>query len=200
MLFRSDGHRTAKRLVPAIRGMVEALGVDPDQDLDVVAAQCAALHPAFALEMEALLGITIAPTLLTGTRDGWWPALRIEFFMAATMMLMVLYMSTHHSQSRYTGIYAGALVAVFITLFAPISGMSMNPARSFGSAMPSGVWAGFWIYVTAPPLGMLAAAEVFLWREGKLRVKCCKLHHDNDKRCIFCSANGGFPDLSKEKA
>ncbi len=67
LIRRLDAHRTRKRLVPAIRGMVEALGVDPDQDLDVVAAQCAALHPAFAVEMEALLGITIAPTLLTGS-------------------------------------------------------------------------------------------------------------------------------------
>jgi aquaporin Z len=118
--------------------------------------------------------------------------------MAATMMLMVLYVTTHHKQSNYTGIYAGALVATFITIWAPVSGMSINPARSFGSAMPSGVWEGFWIYVTAPPLGMLAAAEIFLWREGHLRVKCCKLHHDNDKRCIFCGANGGFPGLTSE--
>ena len=67
LIRRLDAHRTRKRLVPAIRGMVEALGVDPDQDLDAVAAQCGALHPVFALEMEALLGITIAPTLLTGS-------------------------------------------------------------------------------------------------------------------------------------
>ena len=51
----------------AIADTAQFLGVDPDQDLDVVAARCAALHPAFAVEMEALLGITIAPTLLTGS-------------------------------------------------------------------------------------------------------------------------------------
>ena len=70
--------------------------------------------------------------------------------------------------------------------------MSMNPARTFGSAFPPMIWDGLWIYLTAPPLGMLAAAEVYLWRKGRLAVKCCKLHHDNDKRCIFCGANGGF--------
>jgi hypothetical protein len=38
----------------------------------------------------------------------------------------------------------------------------------------------------APPLGMLAAAQAFLWiREGE-GPHCAKLHHDNDKRCIFC--------------
>ncbi|MEI6688519.1 MAG: M20/M25/M40 family metallo-hydrolase [Thermoleophilia bacterium] len=67
LITRLAAHRTDKRLVPAIRGMVESLGVDPDQELDVVAAQVGALHPAFAGEMEALLGITIAPTLLTGS-------------------------------------------------------------------------------------------------------------------------------------
>ena len=67
LITRLAAHRTDKRLVPAIRGMVESLGVDPDQELDVVAAQVGALHPAFAMEMEALLGITIAPTLLTGS-------------------------------------------------------------------------------------------------------------------------------------
>ena len=67
LITRLAAHRTEKRLVPAIRGMVQALGVDPDQDLDEVAAQVGALHPMFAMEMEALLGITIAPTLLTGS-------------------------------------------------------------------------------------------------------------------------------------
>ena len=67
LITRLAAHRTEKRLVPAIRGMVAALGVDPDQDLDAVAAQVSALHPMFAAEMDALLGITIAPTLLTGS-------------------------------------------------------------------------------------------------------------------------------------
>ena len=50
------------------------------------------------------------------------------------------------------------------------SGMSLNPARSFASAMLAQLWTGFWIYLTAPLLGMLLAAEV---------------HHANDRRCIF---------------
>ena len=68
----------------------------------------------------------------------------------------------------------------------------MNPARTFGSALPPMIWDGLWVYLTAPPLGMLFAAEFYLWRKGRQAVKCCKLHHNNDKRCIFCGANGGF--------
>lgn len=119
-------------------------------------------------------------------------ALVAEFIIAFGMMSAVLYFSNHHRLDRYTGIFAGMLVAIYITLEAPFSGMSMNAARTFGSALSAEIWSGFWIYVTAPPLGMLAAAELYLWRKGKAAVKCCKLHHHNDKRCIFCGANGGF--------
>ena len=119
-------------------------------------------------------------------------ALLAEFLIAFGLMLLILHFSNHPRLSRFTGLFAGALVAAYITLEAPLSGMSMNPARTFGSALPSGIFEGFWIYLIAPSLGMLCAAELYLWRKGKNAVKCCKLHHDNSKRCIFCGANGGF--------
>jgi aquaporin Z len=123
---------------------------------------------------------------------GVWIALLAESFIAFILMSVVLHASNHHKFERFTGIFAGLLVATYITLEAPFSGMSMNPARTLGSAVPAEVWDGLWVYLTAPPLAMLAAAEVYLWRSGKLAVKCCKLHHNNDKRCIFCGANGGY--------
>lgn len=119
-------------------------------------------------------------------------ALVAEFIIAGILMLAVLSFSNHHSFAGYTGLVAGLLVATYITLEAPFSGMSMNPARTFGSALPPMIWDGLWVYLTAPPLGMLFAAELYLWRKGQQAVMCCKLHHNNDKRCIFCGANGGF--------
>ena len=115
-----------------------------------------------------------------------------ECLITFVLMSTVLYVSNHDRISRFTGLFAGLLVATYITVEAPFSGMSMNPARTFGSGLSAGVWTGFWIYLIAPLLGMLSAAELYLWRKGKVAVKCCKLHHDNDKRCIFCGANGGF--------
>ena len=123
---------------------------------------------------------------------GPWVALLAEFAIAFGLMTTVLYFSNHHQLDHYTGLFAGLLVATYITLEAPFSGMSMNPARTFGSGFSAEVWSGLWIYLTAPPLGMLTAAEFYLWRKGRLAVKCCKLHHNNDRRCIFCGANGGF--------
>jgi aquaporin Z len=123
---------------------------------------------------------------------GPWIAFLFEFTIAFGLMSSVLYFSNHDYLNRYTGLVAGALVAAYITLEAPFSGMSMNPARSFASAFPLGIWDHFWIYLTAPLVGMLSASEFYLWRKGELSVRCCKLHHVNDKRCIFCGANGGF--------
>jgi aquaporin Z len=124
--------------------------------------------------------------------QGIWVALAAEFVIAFGLMSAVLYFSNHHRLASYTGLFAGLLVATYITLEAPFSGMSMNPARTVGSAFPPMIWDGIWIYLTAPPLGMLAAAEFYLWRHWRTGVKCCKLHHQNNKRCIFCGANGGF--------
>ena len=53
------------------------------------------------------------------------------------------------------------------------------------SAVPARMWSGLWIYFLAPPLGMLLAAQIYLLARGERAVLCCKLHHDNDQRCIF---------------
>lgn len=108
-----------------------------------------------------------------------------ELGISFIMMTMVLNVSNSIHIARFTGVIAGALVATYITLEAPLSGMSMSPARSFASAAPGRLWNSLWIYFTAPPLGMMLAAQVYLWLRGKHAVFCAKLHHDNDKRCIF---------------
>lgn len=122
--------------------------------------------------------------------NGPFVAFVAEVVITFILMSTILRVSNHARLARYTGICAGLLVALYITIEAPLSGMSMNPARSFGSGFSAGVWTGFWIYLTAPLMGMLSAAEVHLRRNAL--VKCCKLHHENNKRCIFCGANGGF--------
>lgn len=108
-----------------------------------------------------------------------------EIIITFVLISVVLRVSNTAKLARYTGLFAGALVMTFITIEAPLSGMSMNPARTFGSAVPGGVWTALWIYFTAPPVGMLLAAEVYLRRKARRPVFCAKLHHYNDKRCIF---------------
>ncbi|MBZ0251925.1 MAG: aquaporin, partial [Candidatus Methylomirabilis sp.] len=93
--------------------------------------------------------------------------------------------SNHPRLSKRTPLLAGALVALYIAVEAPLSGMSMNPARSFGSAVSAMNWTAIWIYFTAPVVGMLAASEVYVRRMGGLRVYCAKLNHHNQEPCIF---------------
>jgi aquaporin Z len=61
--------------------------------------------------------------------------------------------------------------------------MSLNPARTFGSAFAGNVWTGIWLYFVAPMAGALGAAEVFLVARREL--PCAKLCHD-PKDCLFC--------------
>lgn len=108
-----------------------------------------------------------------------------EFLL--TFVLMAVVLSVNNSRfGRWTGLVVGLIVATFITVEAPLSGMSMNPARSFASAAVSGIWTHLWVYFVAPPLGMLSAAQLFVWARGRLAVRCAKMDHDERVRCIFC--------------
>ncbi len=109
-----------------------------------------------------------------------------ELLISFVQMTVVLKVSNHTRLARFTGLFAGTLVASYISLEAPFSGMSMNPARTLASALPAQLWTGLWIYFTAPPLGMLLAAELYLRKKGIAGINCAKLHHQNNKRCIFC--------------
>jgi len=108
-----------------------------------------------------------------------------ELGISFLLMTAVLNSSNSARVARFTGVIAGVLVATFISLEAPFSGMSMNPARTLGSALPSRLWDGLWVYFTAPPLGMLLASELYIRTRGVGAVICAKLHHHNNKRCIF---------------
>ncbi len=108
-----------------------------------------------------------------------------ELTITFILMMVILAVSNTKRLGRWTGLFAGALVAVYISIESPLSGMSMNPARTFGSAFGAHQFTSLWIYFTAPPLGMLLAAEAYKRIKGSRAVACAKLHHYNSARCIF---------------
>jgi aquaporin Z len=108
-----------------------------------------------------------------------------ELTISFILMITILLVSNRGAAARYTPYFVGALYATFITFETPLSGMSMNPARTFGSALHAGYWHALWLYFIAPTMGMLAAAEVFLRARRGVGPYCAKLHHANNKRCIF---------------
>ena len=123
-------------------------------------------------------------------------AFTAEISMSFIMMSTILHVSNRRDLNRYTALFAGLLVATFIAVEAPLSGMSMNPARTFGSALPANLWTSLWIYFLAPPIGMFAAAETYLRLCSKTPIFCCKLHHENDARCIFhCTYHDNNPSV-----
>lgn len=109
-----------------------------------------------------------------------------EAGISALLMTVVLHVSNRPRLAPYTGLCAGACVALFITFEAPFSGMSMNPARTLASALYAGEWTALWVYFSAPPLGMLTAAAAYLALRARPPVGCAKLHHTPKEPCLFC--------------
>jgi aquaporin Z len=122
--------------------------------------------------------------IVTVPSKSWFLALIVELSMAFALMLMVLFVSNHQKLAKFTGLLAGTLVANYIIFAAPISGMSINPARSFASAFPAHIWTAFWIYYFAPPLGMLLAAQVYLKYPQRPQVICGKLCPNSEMPCL----------------
>ena len=131
---------------------------------------------------------TTEPVLYVVTRPGdagTLAAFAGEFVISFALMAMVLWASNSPALSRHVGVFAGLLLATYIMFEAPLSGMSINPARTFASALPAGIWSAFWLYLTAPVLAMQLAAQAYLAVRGRREVYCAKLNHHSRQRCIF---------------
>jgi aquaporin Z len=120
----------------------------------------------------------------TTPSSGELPAFLAEFCLAFVLLSAVMTVNRSPRFAPYTGACAAVLVALFISAAAPISGMSINPARTFGSAVWAHLWAGFWIYLSAPLLGMLAGVELQRRLTTRHERLCGKLSHDETVTCF----------------
>jgi aquaporin Z len=138
----------------------------------------------FAL-MGALGNHAVRYAVTVPGRYGSAVAFVAEVAISFGLMLIVLFATNSKRLAPYTASIVGLLIAIYFTFEAPLSGASTNPARSFGSALHADYWHALWIYFLAPTLGMLCAAKVFLRVRRGASPYCAKLHHANNKRCIF---------------
>lgn len=189
------GKRSGAHYNPAVTLTFTRLGkIAPGDALGYVAAQFAgAVIGVFLAGLIVRQMLAHSDVHYAVTRPGSKGALVAfiaEAGISGILMNVVLTTSNRANLARYTGLFAGLLVATFIIFEAPLSGMSMNPARTVGSAVWANDWTSLWIYFTAPLLGMLLAAEIYLRRHGPAGVCCAKLHHRNKERCIFCEYQG----------
>ncbi len=111
-----------------------------------------------------------------------------EVVMSSFFMTVLLTASNSPKLARWTGVLLGLVTVANVSLIVPLFGTSLNPARTLASAVPAQNWMSIWVYLTAAPAGMLAAAALYLRRHGAQAVFCAKLHHQNNRRCIFCQA------------
>lgn len=191
LIYSPWGKQSGAHLNPAVTLTFYRLGkMDP---LDAVAYMVAQFLGGLAgLSLVAWgLGAYLADPAVNYvvTVPGTWGgtlAFVAEVCISFGLMLVVLSVSNHHTLAPWTGLCAAFLVALYISVEAPLSGMSMNPARTLASAVPSRVFTSLWVYFTAPPVGMLLAAEAYRRFRRGTNLACPKLHHANIRRCIFC--------------
>jgi aquaporin Z len=108
-----------------------------------------------------------------------------EFLLSGLLMGVVLYASNHRLLARFSPILVALVTIFYYALCSSISGFSVNPARTFSSALFAWIWQGIWIYFSAPCLGMLTSAAMYIKRAGPNRVYCAKVFHDNHSTCPF---------------
>lgn len=140
-----------------------------NQVLPYIVSQCSgAFSASLALKIIFPTSVWLGTTLPSGSV---FQSLILEFFLTFVLMFAILNLP---QKSRMKGLWAGFVVGLTVGTFAllagPISGASMNPARSLAPAVVSGHLSGLWIYLAGPTLGAMVATFACKGLRGK---SCC---------------------------
>jgi len=196
IVYSPWGRRSGAHFNPSVTLTFLRLGkIAPVDAFFYVIAQFAGATAAVVLAAGVVRNVVASPAVnyvatVPGFR-GPLPAFAGELAISFGMMTMILIVSNTPRIAHLTGVLAGAMVALYITVESPLSGMSMNPARSFGPALAAGTMKTMWIYGTAPLLGMLLAAELHVRWFGQGSIRCAKIQHPPAGPCHFrCTFHG----------
>lgn len=101
-----------------------------------------------------------------------------EIWTTFVLIVVILFFTSNDKIKNFTPFTMPIIYCIMVFVEAPVSGTSTNPARSFGPAIISTVWNGYWLYWIAPIIGMLIAVLVFNvgWLKH-LRSEVAKLYH-----------------------
>jgi len=103
-------------------------------------------------------------TTLPAGSGGAWQSFALETLLTFFLMIVIMAMATDtRAVGQAAALAIGATVGLEALFAGPISGASMNPARSLGPALMSWTWSAQWVYILGPLLGAVAGAYVYRW-------------------------------------
>jgi aquaporin Z len=121
-----------------------------------------------AMFLQAMFGDVAAGGTYPNARAGDWRALVMEVVLTTMLVTVILNTATgYRSIGHLAAIAVGATIALLGLFASPISGASMNPARSLGPAIVGADFTAWWVYVAGPLLGaFIAVAAIAVMRGG----------------------------------
>lgn len=162
-LIYTLGHISGAHLNPAVSLALWTAGFFPkNRLLPYILAQLFGAIAAsgcliISLGKVANLGATLP------LNDNWQQALFLEFLLTFILMLVIFGSALdRHAPNGFAGLAIGLTVGLEAAFMGPITGASMNPARSFAPALVGGIWQHHWVYWIAPILGAQLAGIVYL--------------------------------------
>lgn len=155
------GHISGAHINPAVTVAFWSVGRLPGRDVvPYVLSQCVGAVAA-SLTLRGVLG-SVGRLGATLPGVGVGGSLVVEWLLSFVLMLVVMAVATDERvSSGFAGIAVGLTVGFCAMMGGPLTGASMNPARSLGPAVAGGIWTAHWLYWLGPVTGMLAAARVY---------------------------------------
>lgn len=157
------GHLSGAHINPAVTLAFWSVRRFPTRDvLPYIVAQCVGAVAASFLLRAGLgsvgqMGATL-PAISTGG------AFVVELLLSFVLMFVIMAVATDDRVADgFAPIAVGVTVAFCALVGGPLTGASMNPARSLGPSVVGGLWDRHWLYWAAPMLGMVVAARAYEW-------------------------------------
>ncbi|MBI4375326.1 MAG: MIP family channel protein [Elusimicrobia bacterium] len=172
------GHISGAHMNPAVTlGFFSAGRLPAREVTPYLAAQlCGAVAASLALRVIFPTASTLGTTIPAGP---WAQSFMLETIMTFILMFVIMGVATdHRAQGMMAGVAVGATIAMEALLGGPISGASMNPARSFAPALVSWRFEHLWVYWLAPILGSVSGAWAYRAVQcdaptGEAKAGCC---------------------------
>jgi aquaporin NIP len=156
------GHLSGAHLNPAVTLAFWSTRRFPTRDVPLyVGAQCVGAILASTV-LRAVLG-PIGQLGATLPAIGLPGAFAVEWLFSFALMFVIMAVATDDRVADGVAALAVGFTVAFCALLGPLTGSSMNPARSLGPALVGDLWRGHWLYWLAPVTGMLAAGRVYDW-------------------------------------